>query len=76
MWTQSKGVPGRRTRPSADIDEDVPFFPLPRDLTPGNAGLYQINLKVPQGAPIGDAVPLTIAISNGRSDSASVAIRS
>ena len=44
-------------------------------LAPGNAGLYQLNVKVPEGAPTGDAVPLTLAMPNGRSDTASVAIR-
>ena len=43
-------------------------------LAPGNAGLYQINVKVPEGAPTGDAVLLTISMPNGRSDSASIAI--
>ena len=44
-------------------------------LAPGNAGLYQVNVEVPAGAPTGDAVQLTIVMPNGRSDSARVAIR-
>ncbi len=43
-------------------------------LAPGNAGLYQVNVEVPQGVPTGDAVSMTLTMPNGRSDSASVAI--
>ena len=39
-------------------------------LTPGLAGLYQINFQVPQGTPAGDQVPVTLA--TGRQTSAAV----
>ncbi len=55
--------------------DEVPGRVTFSGLAPGNAGLYQINVKVPEGAPTGDAVPLTLAMPNGRSDTASVAIR-
>ena len=44
-------------------------------LAPGFSGLYQITVQVPVGAPTGDEVQLTVFMPNGRSDSASIAIR-
>ena len=46
-------------------------------LTPGVAGLYQVNVRVPPDAPAGDEVPLSIYISlgdRGYSDSATIAV--
>jgi uncharacterized protein (TIGR03437 family) len=33
-------------------------------LTPFLVGLYQIDAQVPDGAPVGDAVPVTIAVTD------------
>ena len=44
-------------------------------LAPGFAGLYQINVRVPPGAPAGDEVLLSITSRNGLSDTATIAIR-
>ena len=44
-------------------------------LAPGFAGLYQINAFVPEGAPTGYEVPLTVSMPNGISDTASIALR-
>jgi minor extracellular serine protease Vpr len=44
-------------------------------LVPGFAGLYQVNVRVPKGAPRGDEVPLTIAMPDGPPDTATIAIR-
>ena len=54
---------------------DVPGKVTFSGLAPGNAGLYQVNVEVPQSVPAGDAVLMTVSMPNGRSDSASVAIR-
>ena len=43
-------------------------------LAPGFAGLYQVNIRVPEAAPTGDAVPLTITMPNNLSDTVSIAI--
>jgi uncharacterized protein (TIGR03437 family) len=43
-------------------------------MAPGFAGLYQVNVKVPDDAPGGDDVPLKITIG-GASDTATIAIR-
>ena len=44
-------------------------------LTPGFAGLYQINAIVPPTVPSGDTVPIRVSASNGLSDTAMVAVR-
>jgi len=44
-------------------------------IAPGYAGLYQLNVVVPAGAPIGDDVPLLVTMG-GASDQATIAIRS
>jgi uncharacterized protein (TIGR03437 family) len=43
-------------------------------LAPGFAGLYQVNLQIPQNVTVGDAVPITLSIAGSASDSATVAI--
>ena len=52
------------------IDADVSFS----GIAPGFAGLYQINVTIPRGAPAGNDVPVVIEIG-GVSDSATIAIR-
>jgi uncharacterized protein (TIGR03437 family) len=45
-------------------------------LAPGFAGLYQVNVQIPAGAPAGDDVPLNVTMPNGQADSsATIAIR-
>jgi uncharacterized protein (TIGR03437 family) len=44
-------------------------------VAPGFAGLYQVNVVVPAGAPIGDDVPVIVTMG-GASDQATIAIRS
>ncbi len=43
-------------------------------IAPGTAGEYQLNLKIPQGVPTGDQVPLTIMLGNS-SDTVYIAIQ-
>lgn len=38
-------------------------------LAPGFAGLYQVNVQIPAGAPAGDDVPLNVTMPNGQADS-------
>jgi uncharacterized protein (TIGR03437 family) len=65
------------TRPTITIggvpvgDSDFLFC----GLTPGSAGLYQIDIRIPAGVPTGDAVLLIITTPNGFSDAAPIAIR-
>jgi uncharacterized protein (TIGR03437 family) len=45
-------------------------------LAPGFAGLYQVNVQIPAGAPAGDDVPLNVTMPNGQADgSTTIAIR-
>ena len=58
----------------------VEIEPLFAGLAPGAAGLYQINLQLPPGEPIGDGVPLylNVRLSDGttrQSNSVNVAIQ-
>jgi uncharacterized protein (TIGR03437 family) len=43
-------------------------------LSPGFVGLYQINVRVPEGAPSGDAVPMVLTIGGVASNVVTIAI--
>ena len=43
-------------------------------LTPGFTGLYQINLRVPEGAPAGADVPLVITVAGRQSGVVTMAV--
>ena len=45
-------------------------------LTPGAVGVYQVNVEVPAGAPVGDAVPVTLSIGGVTSNTVTIAIES
>jgi uncharacterized protein (TIGR03437 family) len=44
-------------------------------LSPGFAGLYQVNAIVPAGVSPGDSVPLRVSTPNGLSDTVMIAIQ-
>ena len=44
-------------------------------ITPGNAGLYQINIFVPSAVSPGDDIPIVVTMPDGRSDAVTAAIR-
>jgi len=44
-------------------------------LAPGTVGLYQVNIKVPDDAPTGDAVAVVIQQRNAVSNTATIAVR-
>lgn len=52
----------------------VPGQVLFSGITPGNAGLYQINLTVPAGVQPGDDVPVVVSMPNGSSDTVTIAV--
>jgi uncharacterized protein (TIGR03437 family) len=43
-------------------------------LTPGFAGLYQVNVQVPDGVSPGDAVPVVVTIGGVSSNTATIAV--
>jgi uncharacterized protein (TIGR03437 family) len=43
-------------------------------ITPGNAGLYQINVTIPSGVQPGDDVPVVVTMPNGSSDTVTLAV--
>jgi uncharacterized protein (TIGR03437 family) len=54
---------------------DLPAELLGSFLTPGNAGLYQLNVRVPGAVPDGDDVPVRVVMPDGSSDTATIAVR-
>jgi uncharacterized protein (TIGR03437 family) len=44
-------------------------------LTPGLAGLYQVNVAVPAGIATGDAVPVTLSVAGQSSPAVTIAVR-
>jgi uncharacterized protein (TIGR03437 family) len=44
-------------------------------LAPGYVGLYQVNVLVPQGSPVGSAMPVTISIGGATSNTVTVAVQ-
>jgi uncharacterized protein (TIGR03437 family) len=44
-------------------------------LAPGYFGLYQVNVRVPANALLGDAVPVTVSVNNIPSNGVTLAIR-
>ena len=44
-------------------------------LTPGYAGLYQINAVVPAGITTGDAVPVVLSVEGQTSPPVTIAVR-
>jgi uncharacterized protein (TIGR03437 family) len=61
----------RVTATIGGIAADVSFA----GLAPGFAGLYQVNLKVPAGAPAGNNVPLVLTVAGQSSSPVAVALR-
>jgi uncharacterized protein (TIGR03437 family) len=43
-------------------------------LTPGSVGLYQVNVTVPTGTPIGNATPVYLTIGTATSNSVAIAV--
>jgi uncharacterized protein (TIGR03437 family) len=43
-------------------------------LAPGFVGLYQVNVRVPETAPVGAAVPLILTIGGVQSNTATIAV--
>jgi uncharacterized protein (TIGR03437 family) len=44
-------------------------------LAPGFAGLYQVNVQIPPGAPAGDAIPVVLTVGAAVSNVATIAIQ-
>ena len=44
-------------------------------VTPGFAGLYQVNARIPQSSTSGDAVPVMVAVAGRASNSVTIAVK-
>jgi uncharacterized protein (TIGR03437 family) len=44
-------------------------------LVPGTVGLYQVNVQVPTGAPVGNAVPVILSIGGVTSNTVTIAVQ-
>ncbi|NDJ09648.1 MAG: hypothetical protein EBY17_00425 [Acidobacteriia bacterium] len=53
----------------------VPTNPLFAGLTPGLIGVYQINVQVPAGTPVGDSVPLIVSVAGKPAATVSVVVQ-
>jgi uncharacterized protein (TIGR03437 family) len=53
------------------VDSEVYFA----GLVPGFIGLYQVNFRVPPGAPTGMAVPLTLTVAGVQSNTSTLSIQ-
>jgi len=54
----------------------VPAFPSFSGLAPGFVGLYQIDVQVPPGVAVGNAIPLTVNVGGKASNTVMIAIGS
>jgi uncharacterized protein (TIGR03437 family) len=54
---------------------DLPAQLIFSGLSPGYAGLYQVNVVVPEGVPAGDEILLEITMPNGATTSALIAVQ-
>jgi adhesin/invasin len=77
-----EGQPAPLQEPLARTDNPVsvtiggkPADVLFSGLTPGFAGLYQINAVVPPGITTGDAVPVVISVAGQTSPTVTIAVR-
>jgi uncharacterized protein (TIGR03437 family) len=53
---------------------DPPALLVFAGLAPGFVGLYQVNFQIPNTAPSGDAIPVTLTIGGFTSNTATTAI--
>jgi len=44
-------------------------------LAPGFVGIWQVNTRVPSGAPVGGAVPVRITMAGAASNQVTMAVR-
>jgi uncharacterized protein (TIGR03437 family) len=44
-------------------------------LTPSSVGLYQVNVAVPAGTPVGSAVPVYLQIGSATSNTVAIAVQ-
>jgi uncharacterized protein (TIGR03437 family) len=61
-------------QPSVTIG-GVPAVVLFSGIAPGNAGLYQIDVTIPDGIQPNDDVPIVITMPNGSMDTVTIAVQ-
>lgn len=67
--------PANTTNPVTVTIGGIAAQPSFAGLTPGYAGLYQVNVQVPSGVTSGSAVPLVLTVNGGSSSGATIAVQ-
>jgi uncharacterized protein (TIGR03437 family) len=72
----ASGTPLYRTvqTPTVTIG-GIPATVVFSGITPGNAGLYQINVTIPDGVHAGDNVPVLVTMPSGSADTVTIAVQ-
>jgi uncharacterized protein (TIGR03437 family) len=82
LSTPADGAPAPKTPPLATtvLTPTITVGGVPvtnilySGLAPGQVGLYQINIQVPDAAPTGDAVPVAITIGGNAANTVTMAV--
>jgi minor extracellular serine protease Vpr len=74
MPSPSLPVSSTTTVPDVTIG-GLPALVIFSGLASGFVGLYQVNVQVPPGAPVGDAIPVQLAIGGVTSNTVTIAVR-
>ena len=63
-----------RVRVAVSID-GLPVVPDYAGLAPGNAGLYQVNVRIPNGTRFGNNIPVVLSLGGKQSNTVTVAVQ-
>lgn len=67
--------PAGSTVPASVTIAGIPVTPIFAGLTPGSVGLAQVNVAIPVGTPVGDAVPLQFSMGGAPTQVVNISVR-